>query len=76
MVDLPANPRTDVLVSEMYRHKKAIATLAPIDRYVDFGVSSETPGVVQVDSAAGVLPALKPLLANHRVWERPDPARV
>ena len=24
----------------------------------------------------GVLPALKPLLATHRAWERPDPARI
>ena len=76
VVDLPANPRTDILISEMYRHKKAIATLAPVDRYADFGITTDTPGVVQVDSAAGVVPALKPLLANHRVWERPDPARV
>ena len=76
VVDLPANPRTDVLISEVYRHKKAIATLAPIDRYTDFGLSSGTPGVVAVDAAADVLPALKPLLANPRVWERPDPERV
>jgi len=76
VVDLPAHPRTDILLSEMYRHKKAIATLVPVDRYADFGVRSDTPGVVAVDEAAGVLPALKPLLATHRVWDRPDPARV
>jgi len=76
VVDLPAHPRTDILISEMFRHKKAIATLAPIDRYADFGLSSDTPGVVAVDAAADVLPALKPLLAAHRVWERPDPERV
>ena len=76
VVDLPANPRTDILIREMFRHKKAIASLASVDRYADFGITTDTPGVVQVDSAAGVVPALTPLLANHRVWERPDPARV
>lgn len=76
VVDLPAHPRTDILISEMFRHKKAIATLTPIDRYADFGLSSDTPGVVAVDAAADVLPALKPLLAAHRACDRPDPARV
>lgn len=75
VVDLPAHPRTDILISEMFRHKKAIATLTPIDRYADFGLSSD-PGVVAVDAAADVLPALKPLLAAHRAWDRPDSARV
>ena len=76
VVDLPADPHTDVLISEMYRHKKAVATLVPVDRYVDFGLSSSTPGVVAVETAADVVPALTPLLAAHRAWERPDPARV
>ena len=76
VVDLPAHPRTDLLISEMFRHKKAIASLAPLDGFADFGLSSDTPGVVAVDEAAGVLPALKPLLAKHRVWDRPDPVRI
>ncbi|MFN3339605.1 MAG: catalase-related domain-containing protein, partial [Dietzia sp.] len=76
VVDLPANPRTDILISEMFRHKKAIASLAPVDQFVDFGLTADTPGVVVVDEAAGVLPALKPLLATHRAWDRPDPARI
>ncbi|MGN7156510.1 catalase [Dietzia cercidiphylli] len=76
VVDLPAHPRTDVLISEMFRHKKAIASLAPVDQFVDFGLTADTPGVVVVDEAADVLPALKPLLATHRAWDRPDPARV
>ncbi|MEH6821080.1 MAG: catalase [Dietzia psychralcaliphila] len=76
VVDLPADPNTDVLISEMFRHKKAIASLAPVDQFVDFGLTADTPGVVVVDEAAGVLPALKPLLATHRAWDRPDPARI
>ncbi|MDX2357639.1 catalase [Dietzia sp. PP-33] len=76
VVDLPAHPNTDVLISEMFRHKKAIASLAPIDRFADFGLTADTPGVVAVDEASGVLPALKPLLATHRAWDRPDPARI
>jgi len=76
VVDLPAHPRTDILISEMFRHKKAIATLAPIDRYAEFEIGPDTPGVVAVDAAADVLPGLKPLLAAHRAWDRPDPARV
>ncbi|MEH6381523.1 MAG: catalase, partial [Dietzia cercidiphylli] len=73
VVDLPADANTDVLISEMFRHKKAIASLAPVDQFVDFGLTADTPGVVVVDEAAGVLPALKPLLATHRAWDRPDP---
>ncbi|MBB1033522.1 catalase [Dietzia sp. CQ4] len=76
VVDLPADANTDVLISEMFRHKKAIASLAPVDQFVDFGLTADTPGVVVVDEAAGVLPALKPLLATHRAWDRPDPARI
>ncbi|MCT1516137.1 catalase [Dietzia cercidiphylli] len=76
VVDLPADANTDVLISEMFRHKKAIASLAPVDQLVDFGLTADTPGVVVVDEAAGVLPALKPLLATHRAWDRPDPARI
>ncbi|MFN7242025.1 MAG: catalase [Dietzia cercidiphylli] len=76
VVDLPADANTDVLISEMFRHKKAIASLAPVDQFVDFGLTADTPGVVVVDEAAGVLPALRPLLATHRAWDRPDPARI
>ncbi|GAA3517028.1 catalase [Dietzia aurantiaca] len=76
VVDLPADPHSDILISEMYRHKKALATLVPIDRYGEFEITSSTPGVVEVGAAADVLPALTPLLAAHRAWDRPDPSRV
>ena len=55
---------------------------ALILRPVGFKYRSKRPGAAwrarwdAVLCMAGVVPALKPLLANHRVWERPDPARV
>ena len=76
VVDLPTDPHTDVLLSELFRHKKAIATLAPLGQYADFGITEATPGVVAVGSPGEVLNALTPLLAAHRAWDRPDPERV
>ena len=75
VVDLPADANTDVLVNEVFRHKKVIAHLGTTS-LADVGVADGSPGVVRVDDPGAVVDALAPLLAAHRVWERPDPARV
>ena len=75
VVDLPADANIDVLVNEVFRHKKAIAHLGTTG-LADVGVADGSPGVVRVDGPGAVVEALTPLLAAHRVWERPDPARV
>lgn len=75
VVDLPADANIDVLINEMFRHKKAIAHLGPVD-LSGVGVTAGSPGVVSVAEPVGVVDALTPLLATHRVWDRPDPARV
>ncbi|MDV8000154.1 catalase [Rhodococcus sp. IEGM 1408] len=77
VLDLPANPRVDVLLSEMFRHKKAIVhSAATAGDLVDFGITDATPGVASFDDSASAVAALKPLLAVHRAWDRPDPARI
>ena len=75
VVDVPADPNIDVLVNEVIRHKKAIARLGSAD-LTDFGIAADTPGIVTSPNPEGVVDALIPLLATHRVWERPDPERV
>ncbi|WP_299023244.1 catalase [uncultured Dietzia sp.] len=77
VVDLPADPRIDVLISEMVRHKKAIAHPAAIaGDLVDFGITEGTPGVALFEAPGDAVTALQPLLAVHRAWDRPDPERV
>lgn len=75
VVDVPADPNIDVLVNEVIRHKKAIARLGSAD-LTEFGIAADTPGIVTSPNPEGVVDALIPLLATHRVWERPDPERV
>lgn len=77
VLDLPADPRIDVLLSEMFRHKKALAhPAARAGELVDFGITEATPGVASFEDPAGAVAALTPLLAVHRAWDRPDPARI
>lgn len=44
--------------------------------FTEFGIAADTPGIVTSPNPEGVVDALIPLLATHRVWERPDPERV
>ncbi|MCS5480182.1 catalase [Corynebacterium sp. YIM 101645] len=60
-------PEADILLSEAFRHKKAIALGSGVDTPA---VDAGAPGVVGVDKLADALDALTPLMRKHRVWER------
>ncbi|MCX4547120.1 catalase [Streptomyces sp. NBC_01565] len=65
------DPRLLVLVSEMFRHAKAIGGWAGADAVLDeAGVPSDAPGIVDAADPASASKALAALLAEHRVWDR------
>ena len=66
----PADPRLAILLSETYRHGKAI--LGWGDAVDVFEAMSYLPadGLIQVEGADAVLAAAQAELAQHRDWER------
>ncbi|MGW7431581.1 catalase [Streptomyces sp. NPDC054861] len=67
----PVDPRVLLLVTEAYRHGKAIGGVAGAEAVLEAArLPSDTPGVVMGASAAEVWEPLTGLLAGHRVWER------
>ena len=67
VVDASRRPEAEVLLSEAFRHHKAIALLKGVD---DVGVDRSAPGVVTVSKPVKAVDELLPLLRRHRVWER------
>ncbi|MFF8259122.1 catalase [Streptomyces virginiae] len=64
------DPRVLALLTEAYRHGKALAGWDGAEALFEAaGISVGEPGVIVTDSARG-LPRLMELLAAHRVWER------
>jgi catalase len=66
-----ADPRVALLLSEAFRHGKAIGAWAGGEAALDAaGVPADAPGVVVADSGPAVLGHVRELLGSHRVWER------
>ncbi|NJP51874.1 catalase [Streptomyces sp. SBST2-5] len=68
-----ADPRVALLLSEAFRHGKAIGAWAGGEAALAAaGVPADAPGVVVAGSGPAALEQLRALLAGHRVWERFD----
>lgn len=62
-------PRVALLLSEAFRHAKAIGAWgAGVDALVDAGLSQDAAGVVVADDPAAVFTGVHQLLGAHRVW--------
>jgi catalase len=68
------DPRVSLLLTEAYRHGKAIGAWADGTEALEAaGIAPDAPGVVTADSADTVLEPLTGLLAGHRAWDRFTP---
>ncbi|MGV9566701.1 catalase [Streptomyces sp. NPDC003480] len=66
-----SDPRVSLLLSEAFRHGKAIGAWAGGEAALDAaGVPTDAPGVVIGDRGTATLQQLTGLLGAHRVWER------
>ncbi|MBA4861704.1 catalase [Streptomyces sp. PSKA54] len=66
-----ADPRVLRLLSEAYRHGKAVGGWAGAeDVLLAAGIPVQAPGVVVGEDGSGALQQVIGLLAKHRVWER------
>ncbi|MFJ4265195.1 catalase [Paenarthrobacter nicotinovorans] len=69
------DPRAVLLLTEAFRHAKAIATLdGGSAALAAAGIPEGTPGIVTGKNGESVVQDLVGLLAAHRVWERFAPA--
>ncbi|MFI1720600.1 catalase [Streptomyces sp. NPDC020489] len=65
------DPRVALLLSEAFRHGKAIGGLNGTQAVLEWaGLPTAGPGVVVGDSVTATLEKLGELLGAHRVWER------
>ena len=65
------DPRVVLLLSEAFRHAKAIGAWGSGSAGVDAAsIPDDAAGVVLGDSAGQVVPQIQELLAAHRAWER------
>nr|WP_145484698.1 MULTISPECIES: catalase [Streptomyces] len=66
-----ADPRVGLLLTEAYRHGKAIGAAKGGQESLEAaGIPLDAPGVIVGDDASAVLRQLVGLLGAHRVWER------
>ncbi|MEV7728927.1 catalase [Streptomyces sp. NPDC087917] len=66
-----SDPRVLLLVSEMFRHAKAIGGFAGAEAVLaEAGIPAGAPGIVGGTDAASTLEGLAALLVEHRVWDR------
>jgi catalase len=66
-----ADPRVALMLSEAYRHAKAIGFWGSGSAVLDAaGIPQDAAGIAAGDSAAAVTSAVSGLLASHRAWER------
>ncbi|MFJ8668837.1 catalase [Streptomyces sp. NPDC093600] len=67
----PVDPRVLLLLTEAYRHGKAIGGTAGAGTALEAArLPADAPGVVLGDGREGVWEELVRLLAGHRVWQR------
>ncbi len=65
------DPRVALLLSEAFRHGKAIGAWADGEVALEAaGVPADAPGVVVAGSGTAALERVTDLLRSHRVWER------
>ncbi|MYR40500.1 catalase [Streptomyces sp. SID5910] len=65
------DPRVSLLLSEAFRHGKAIGVWAGGESALEAsGVPADAAGVVVADSGTAALEQVTGLLGSHRVWER------
>ena len=65
------DPRVILLLSECFRHAKAIGGWGAGAAVVDAAsIPQDAPGLAFGDGPADVVPLLQELLAAHRAWER------
>ncbi|MFF9896611.1 catalase [Streptomyces longispororuber] len=65
------DPRVALLLSEAYRHGKAIGAWGGGEAFLEAsGVPLAAPGVVVADSGTAALAELTGLMGKHRAWER------
>jgi catalase len=65
------DPRVVLLLSEMFRHAKAIGGMGPAATCLDAaGIPQGAAGIVLGDDADDVVAQLTDLLAAHRAWDR------
>ncbi|ANS31499.1 catalase [Rhodococcus opacus] len=72
LVAAPASdPRVHVLLTEAFRHCKAIGGWAAGRGLLEAaGIPSEAPGIVIADDASALFDGITALMKSHRVWER------
>ncbi|MFC9767285.1 catalase [Rhodococcus jostii] len=72
LVAAPASdPRVQVLLTEAFRHCKAIGGWTVGRGLLEAaGISAEAPGIVIADEASALFDGLTALMKSHRVWER------
>ncbi|MET9778129.1 catalase [Streptomyces sp. NPDC006367] len=65
------DPRVSLMLSEAFRHGKAIGVWAGGEAALDAsGVPADAAGVVVAESGTAALEQVTRLLGSHRVWER------
>jgi catalase len=65
------DPRVVLLLSELFRHAKAIGGWGPAVTCLDAaGIPADAAAIVLGDGPDDVVPQLRELLAAHRAWER------
>lgn len=63
--------KTDLLISEAFRHAKALGAWDDGDAVIEHaGCPADAPGVVVAGEPADVVGEITMLLARHRVWDR------
>jgi catalase len=71
VADSPLDPRTQLMLAELFRHGKAIVGWGSAAQVLTAaGCPSEATGVVLTSDAAGVAEPLQQALAQHRAWDR------
>ncbi|OON82773.1 catalase [Streptomyces tsukubensis] len=69
------DPRLLLMVTEAYRHGKAIGAWGQGGRVLEVaGLPADSAGVVSATDASSVLRSVTALLARHRAWDRFTPA--
>ncbi len=69
------DPRVLLLLTEAYRHGKALGAWADgVDALEAAGIAPDAPGVVIAPDSGPVLEGVTALLAHHRAWDRFTPA--
>ncbi len=66
----PADPRVNILLSEMFRHGKAIGAWNDATELLETAELTAADGVVTGEDSVSVLEQVVTLLASHRVWSR------